>query len=548
MSGEISPSGKHSGKPCAAGSSPELRASHADRDQVVDVLRIAAGDALLTADELDERLEAALSARTLSELAPLTADLPPVSATGGVSGAEVKDVVRIEQVHSGAVERVGRWVVPRRLELAVKFCDVTLDFTDAVITQDTLRIDVAMTGKTLMLVTRPGIVVDTDGLHLLHSRINHRQTPTNRDTPVTLRVELVGQKVHGPVVVRPPRRDARSVAAAQASRPGKVGRASRTRAVAVDRVERALPNELADGTLGWAAGSRHSANWTSVSACPATRCSVCCDREGAGARGVPVDHSPHTPRDEPRTPCDAPRFGPRASRRADPMYLEFRFRPGVRDALIGGRLRQEIADVRELVRQEVSAYLYERRTKDDLQAIRHTSAETATHSIAPDALRFARTTASDAPAPAALRLDGIARAFEEGDVSIDAVVGSAAALLEAVTRQVWRVAVREARPASIRVRVLAMGGDGSNGDIEALRRLLHLIQRRDLREGEVTFEARTSASLSSTELYLINGRTVLTSYFHMPGEAEHVLYVQPEDRLEETQEWFNSWWDLLGEA
>ncbi|WP_373559132.1 DUF1707 domain-containing protein [Streptomyces sp. SA15] len=103
------------------------------------MLRIAAGDGLLTADELDERLEAALSARTVSELAALTADLPPVSASAGVAVAEVKDVVRIEQVHSGAVERVGRWVVPRKLELAVTYCDVTLDFTDAVITHDTLR-------------------------------------------------------------------------------------------------------------------------------------------------------------------------------------------------------------------------------------------------------------------------------------------------------------------------------------------------------------------------------------------------------------------------
>ncbi|MEU8866806.1 DUF1707 SHOCT-like domain-containing protein [Streptomyces umbrinus] len=205
MSGEISPTGKSSGP----GSSPGLRASHADRDRVVDVLRIAAGDGLLTADELDERLEAALSARTLGELATLTADLPPVSATAGTTVAEVKDVVRIEQVHSGAIERVGRWVVPRRLELAVTFCEVTLDFTDAVITHDTLRIDVAMTGKTLTLVTRPGVVVDTDGLQLMHSSVKYRQNPANPanpDTPVALRVELVGQKAHGRVVVRPRRR------------------------------------------------------------------------------------------------------------------------------------------------------------------------------------------------------------------------------------------------------------------------------------------------------------------------------------------------------
>ncbi|MFB8776737.1 DUF1707 SHOCT-like domain-containing protein [Streptomyces broussonetiae] len=193
MSGDTSAPGKRSGH----GPSPELRASHADRDRVVDVLRIAAGDGLLTAEELDERLEAALSARTLGELAPLTADLP---------AAQVKDVVRIEQVHSGAIRRTGRWVVPRRLELAVTFCEVELDFTEAVIMHDSLRIDLAMTGKTLTLVTRPGVVVDTDGLQLVHSRVKYRQDQVESRTPVVLRVELAGQKAFGRVVVRPSRR------------------------------------------------------------------------------------------------------------------------------------------------------------------------------------------------------------------------------------------------------------------------------------------------------------------------------------------------------
>ncbi|MEV0499065.1 DUF1707 domain-containing protein [Streptomyces spectabilis] len=204
MSGEISPTGK----PTGPGSTPELRASHTDRDRAVDVLRIAAGDGLLTAEELDERLEAALSARTRTELAVLTADLPAAPSAPGATGVEAKDVVRIEQVHSGAVERKGRWVVPRRLELAVTYCDVTLDFSGAVITHDTLRIDVGMTGKTLTLVTGPGVVVDTDGLQLVHSRVKYLRTPPDHDpgAPVTLRVELVGQKAHGRVVVRPPRR------------------------------------------------------------------------------------------------------------------------------------------------------------------------------------------------------------------------------------------------------------------------------------------------------------------------------------------------------
>lgn len=200
MSGEMSPTEKDSGR----GSPPELRASHADRDRVVDVLRVAAGDGRLTAAELDERLEAALSARTVSELSALTADLPPVSASAGAVVPEVKDLLRIDQKYS-PVERVGRWVVPRRLELATEFCNVTLDFTQAVITQDTLRIDMDMRGKTLTLVTKPGIVVDADALNLEFSKVKIRQAP-DPETPTTLRVELVGKKIFGRVVVRHPRR------------------------------------------------------------------------------------------------------------------------------------------------------------------------------------------------------------------------------------------------------------------------------------------------------------------------------------------------------
>ena len=67
------------------GAEPKLRASHGDRERAVDTLRIAAGDGRLTAEELDERLEAALSARTLGELDALTADL--AAAPGQPSGS-----------------------------------------------------------------------------------------------------------------------------------------------------------------------------------------------------------------------------------------------------------------------------------------------------------------------------------------------------------------------------------------------------------------------------------------------------------------------------
>src|SRR4051795_7924131 len=55
---------------------PTHRASDAEREEVAERLRDAAGAGRLEPDELEERLEAAYSARTVGELATLTADLP----------------------------------------------------------------------------------------------------------------------------------------------------------------------------------------------------------------------------------------------------------------------------------------------------------------------------------------------------------------------------------------------------------------------------------------------------------------------------------------
>lgn len=54
----------------------DLRAADADRERVAERLREAAAEGRLTPDELEERLEVALSARTYSELNALVTDLP----------------------------------------------------------------------------------------------------------------------------------------------------------------------------------------------------------------------------------------------------------------------------------------------------------------------------------------------------------------------------------------------------------------------------------------------------------------------------------------
>jgi hypothetical protein len=53
-----------------------LRASHADREQVVDTLKEAFVQGRLTKDEFDSRVGHALAGRTYADLATLSADLP----------------------------------------------------------------------------------------------------------------------------------------------------------------------------------------------------------------------------------------------------------------------------------------------------------------------------------------------------------------------------------------------------------------------------------------------------------------------------------------
>jgi hypothetical protein len=61
----------------------ETRAADADRDATVEVLHDHAAAGRLEDDELDERLEVALRARTLGELRALVADLPGRAPTLG---------------------------------------------------------------------------------------------------------------------------------------------------------------------------------------------------------------------------------------------------------------------------------------------------------------------------------------------------------------------------------------------------------------------------------------------------------------------------------
>lgn len=180
----------------------ELRASHDDRDRVVEMLRVSAGDGRLTAEELDERLEQAMTARTYGELARLVADLPAVgSALSPAAALRAKDVVRID-TRSGHVKRADRWVVPQRMEVKVTSGHVLLDFTQAEITHPTLKLNVDVRSGHIRLLIRPGIAVDADEVAIRSGGVRVK-TPWGSETPVQLHIEVTGKVGSGHLVARP---------------------------------------------------------------------------------------------------------------------------------------------------------------------------------------------------------------------------------------------------------------------------------------------------------------------------------------------------------
>ncbi|MFJ9770105.1 DUF1707 and DUF4190 domain-containing protein [Kitasatospora sp. NPDC101157] len=91
--GEPGPADRH-GHRRAAGWQPApspqaaMRASHADRDRTVDVLKAGFAEGRLSAQEYEQRHEAAARALTYGELAALVADLPTGPMTAPLQSAQ----------------------------------------------------------------------------------------------------------------------------------------------------------------------------------------------------------------------------------------------------------------------------------------------------------------------------------------------------------------------------------------------------------------------------------------------------------------------------
>jgi len=173
----------------------DLRASDSDRDRVVVLLGEAMSDGRLTADEHAERMQRAFTARTLGELAELTADLAapsaqPVRLDGGRAITGI----------FGPARRDGRWVVPENLTVTAMCGEVEVDFTQAILQASRVQVYATVFGGRLRLIVPDGVSVIVSG-HMVLGRKRGSTPPPGPGTPV---IEVKALVLGGELAVRTP--------------------------------------------------------------------------------------------------------------------------------------------------------------------------------------------------------------------------------------------------------------------------------------------------------------------------------------------------------
>ena len=147
----------------------DLRASDAEREQLVGTLRDHAAEGRLTTDELEERTAAAYAATTRGQLVALRRDLPETAAPPAPS-APPPEVVgeRIGAVLSNT-RQGGHWLVPERLHVKAVLGDCKLDLRHAEVPPEvTIEVKVRLGDVTIYVPA--DAIVELTGRSILGDR------------------------------------------------------------------------------------------------------------------------------------------------------------------------------------------------------------------------------------------------------------------------------------------------------------------------------------------------------------------------------------------
>lgn len=186
----------------ASASGVEARAGDAEREQVAEKLRVAAGEGRIDLAELEERLERAYQAKTYRELDALLADLPDKRPDGAPapSGSETM----LFKTRGSNVKQNGRWTVPRRIVVECGVPNVVIDFTEATCAHRDVLVEANCGLGSIKLIVPRGWTVLVDGSSTNTSHISNKADAPKDPAAPTL--TLVGHPRSGHIRIRQPRR------------------------------------------------------------------------------------------------------------------------------------------------------------------------------------------------------------------------------------------------------------------------------------------------------------------------------------------------------
>jgi hypothetical protein len=152
----------------------QLRISDAERHQVAEILREAAGEGRLDLDELDSRLEATYAARTYADLVPITLDLPAHPHPSPVPAARPSASPLVvpgpdKETHLAIMsgfDRRGMWVVPQRMTVIAFWGGAELDLRQArfAAQECVITINAIMGGATVIVPPHVNVKMEGTGI------------------------------------------------------------------------------------------------------------------------------------------------------------------------------------------------------------------------------------------------------------------------------------------------------------------------------------------------------------------------------------------------
>ncbi|MEV1245924.1 DUF1707 domain-containing protein [Nonomuraea sp. NPDC050022] len=165
----------------------EVRASDAEREAVVEQLRVASVDGRLTLVELTDRTEAAYTASTHAELAMLVQDLP---ASGAVPVPPVhqEGPARKRRWFVGVMgdsKRRGTWRIDQELGAVAVMGDVLLDLREAEVRTNIVDIMAVSVMGDVKIIVPDGVNVDLDGMAIMgDKRVDVLEAAPGTNAPV----------------------------------------------------------------------------------------------------------------------------------------------------------------------------------------------------------------------------------------------------------------------------------------------------------------------------------------------------------------------------